>query len=415
MTDLAIFEIPSWNVENLKDELKKLNKRADKLGCGHLRLVEHGSKEYIHPEYLQAVELGVMTREQAPKVIYYKYSIEGDAPKLAGWEFLGTLDHNTIPGQVVVNTVPGQSIPPKFYESEALCEHCNTIRYRTETFVMQHESGDYKQVGRQCIKDFLGHSPNQILQLMSRIRKLVGEIEDGEQEKFYGGFVGEYFYDNVEVLKVTAAVIRTYGWTPRLKQDGLNNATANIVEELFLPAMNADVARAKKLLKEEISWDAEQDAKDAKAAMEWLKTQDASNEYMHNLKIVAENPHGVPYKMFGYWCSLMSAYYKAVAKEYKTSIQKRISEWYGKVKDKVEVNIKVEDIISFDGYYGATRIHKMIDTDGHAFTWFSTGHSKMRRGGEYRIKGTVKKHDDYKGWKQTVLTRVSVLKAIKEA
>ena len=52
--------------------------------------------------------------------------------KLGNYTFLGTIDH-TVPGNAV-KTVPGQSIPEKFWSQKCTCDHCNTTRM--ECFVL---------------------------------------------------------------------------------------------------------------------------------------------------------------------------------------------------------------------------------------------------------------------------------------
>jgi hypothetical protein len=49
----------------------------------------------------------------------------------------------------------------------------------------------------------------------------------------------------------------------------------------------------------------------------------------------------------------------------------------------------------------------MKDNHGRSFTWFNNGKTDMQLGKEYIIKGTIKKHSEYNGLKQTELTRVT--------
>ena len=85
------------------------------------------------------------------------------------------------------------------------------------------------------------------------------------------------------------------------------------------------------------------------------------------------------------------------------------SEWIGTVKERMEIEIEVLFIKEHEGFYGPVDIIKMRDTDGNGLTWFCTGISSLKRGDHVKIKGTVKKHEEYQGTKQTVLTRCVVL------
>ncbi|KKN37432.1 hypothetical protein LCGC14_0763350, partial [marine sediment metagenome] len=162
--ELRIYEIPSWNVSVLGDKIKKINKRANKIGCPELKITDHGTTVRIHPVDAEANVMG-KDWDNCRKITYHKISIDGEPPKVAGWTFLGTLDHVTIEGAVLVNTVPGNKIPTQFHNVKAYCDHCKKIRRRRDTFVLRNDNvapwdeQEYKVVGRNCLKDFLGHDP----------------------------------------------------------------------------------------------------------------------------------------------------------------------------------------------------------------------------------------------------------------
>ncbi len=55
-------------------------------------------------------------------------------------------------------------------------------------------------------------------------------------------------------------------------------------------------------------------------------------------------------------------------------------------------------------------IVKMRDGDDNVFTWFASGYQNLKRGDRVSVRGTIKKHDEYQGTKQTILTRCKVTK-----
>lgn len=93
--------------------------------------------------------------------------------------------------------------------------------------------------------------------------------------------------------------------------------------------------------------------------------------------------------------------------------QDAASEWIGAVKERLVLDIEVLHIHDHMGYYGPIDIIKMRDSAGNMLTWFASGHHGLRKGDRAEVKGTVKKHDEYKGVKQTVLTRCIVLNDLK--
>ena len=51
---------------------------------------------------------------------------------------------------------------------------------------------------------------------------------------------------------------------------------------------------------------------------------------------------------------------------------------------------------------------RMVAKNGHRLTWFASGYVGMQEGQEAEIAAAVKKHDDYRGQKSTIVTRVKV-------
>ena len=81
-----------------------------------------------------------------------------------------------------------------------------------------------------------------------------------------------------------------------------------------------------------------------------------------------------------------------------------LSEYQGEVGDKIEVFVTVEKAIALDGYYGPSTMHIMRDDDGNCYVW-TTSAKSWEAGSEHLIAGTIKELKQYKGTKQTVLTR----------
>ena len=418
-TESNIHEIPEWNMTRFRKEINKLNKRAVKIGAAPVEVIEKGMKLVIHPEHRPLVEKGKLSFEDAPKVRVHQVEIKGKPPKMEGYAFVGTLDHITLPGKVVVKTVPGQSIPQEFYNNEPRCEQCNKIRRRNDTFVLHHlEDGKHVQVGRNCLRDFFGHDPRQIANFLSSLWRLVESFED--EEKWYSGGSGhhDYYYPHMKVLETTAATIRTFGWVPRssANPDEGRIATADIVLRIMLPAFDKYSKAEQKDLIRDLKWDKEKDTEEAENAMEWLSNQGDKvykNEYLHNLNAIMESD-AVPSRMFGFWCSLIAAYQKYLDRLVLNSAIKRLNEWVGEVKERREFTVKVVSLMYLQGGYGTVTLHKMLDEDGRNIIWFANTDSGMDVDCTYKVKGTVKKHEEYNDWKQTVLSRVTVIEKVEK-
>lgn len=85
------------------------------------------------------------------------------------------------------------------------------------------------------------------------------------------------------------------------------------------------------------------------------------------------------------------------------------SEYVGNVKDRITVKIKsVKCVTSWETDFGVTRIYKMIGEDGNVYTWKTGKFIDDDNSADISITGTVKAHTEFRGIKQTELTRCRV-------
>jgi hypothetical protein len=84
------------------------------------------------------------------------------------------------------------------------------------------------------------------------------------------------------------------------------------------------------------------------------------------------------------------------------------SEHVGEVKERIDFEAEVVGVFGTEGHWGHTDIIKLRDTGGNLFTWFASVHTGVERGARVAVRGTVKKHGEFKGTKETVLTRCVV-------
>jgi hypothetical protein len=100
----------------------------------------------------------------------------------------------------------------------------------------------------------------------------------------------------------------------------------------------------------------------------------------------------------------------AVERQKQRDAEGRASEYVGEVKERIEFEAEVIGVYGTEGYYGHTDIVRFKDAANNQFTWFASDYTNLERGDRISIKGTVKKHDEYRDVKQTVLTRCKYTK-----
>lgn len=84
------------------------------------------------------------------------------------------------------------------------------------------------------------------------------------------------------------------------------------------------------------------------------------------------------------------------------------TEWYGTIKDKVSLSVKLVRRGSYDTRYGTTMVYTFEDDNGHQFVWKTGTWLDNNIGDSITISGTIKDHTEYKGVKQTELTRCKI-------
>jgi hypothetical protein len=152
--------------------------------------------------------------------------------------------------------------------------------------------------------------------------------------------------------------------------------------------------------------------------IEWAKSidKDDDSEYLFNLRTIAHVGY-VSTSTAGYAASMYVAYQNAMEREIerKKFEARKPSNWVGSEGDKVELTVTVERIIENEGNWGVVGIHKMTDSDGNDVVWFASGSNWLNseNATAYKIRGTVKKHSEFKGRRQTQLTRVKILEEIE--
>lgn len=396
------FKIPQANLGRLEDALGKLAKRATRLGIpGPAWAV--GAK---HEDPVKDEITGFVTHYR----VWYDFTLISEPVKLAGWTFLGTLDHTTEAG-VILRAVPGIDLDPKYRTAEPVCDHCGLVRRRNETFVVRHEDGREKQVGRQCVADFLGTDPGKVALRLEYLAlcRLAAEESEG------WGNGGEQALGLTGYLSWVVQAINREGWVSRAvaREDARKVATADsaaIDQEDFYRAGKG-------------TQPSEDDRKTAEAALAWIRElrdsgQEIKSDYLYNLVTVCAS-ESVTGRNLGIAASLIPTYKREVEREILRRKQAAISQHVGTVGKRQTFTVTVAGRHAFESAYGTRWLIRLLDEAGNVIIWWTGGNGAFNLGGEqgegktFTVKATVKSHEDYKGIAQTVVSRLAVIEEHK--
>jgi hypothetical protein len=346
----------------------------------------------------------------------FAVTVSGETPRYNGWTFVATLEPLATDDGVenIVRAVPGKDCPVEFRSRVGQCDHCHTNRRRTNTYVVCNEAGAHKCVGRNCLKDFLGHDNPHALAAAAELLAELGGLCSAAEEEFWseGGWGrGAEAWSLEHFLGYTSSVINQYGWVSRGKAfDEGSLATADRVLYLLTPPLGRpkswlDAVAAARPDKAAIA--------EAEEAIEWAKSMDpGDNDYLYNLGVLARAGYASR-KTAGLAASLLTAYRRVV--DLAAEANRPESRHVGVLKRRAEFEVTVKRIFASEGAYGTTGIHRMQDQDGNDLVWFASGSATwLKEGRRYVVKATPKEHGEYKGRKQTVLTRVAVTRDFSE-
>lgn len=378
------------NVAALADAFDKLNVKAEKYNTEKLSFKV--ISEPYRPEYCNELHVDVEINGAVPKVGKYKL--------ICVLEWLSD-------GQNLLKVVPGETVPEKYRETNFYCDHCKTNRYRKEVVVCQNtETGEYVQLGKNCLKDYLGIDLERLVNRFSWILDFVKELKDTEYT--YGGRIS-YSADKVSLIQHCSKIIRKIGFASKKQTEDSGMSTSYLVGEVVFGTRNKYVNQ---LIDEHDLHNIEEvDVELANKALEWIANVDDSNsDYFYNLKAILKADR-INEKYFGFVASLIPAYNRTM--EYEAEKNKKsniVSEYVGEVKKRMTFE-DVECVFTrvIDTAYGTSTLIK-FSYNGNTLTWFASGLIETyNKGDKYTIIGTVKKHEEYEGRKQTLINRVKLV------
>ncbi|MCC6497167.1 MAG: hypothetical protein IT193_13020 [Propionibacteriaceae bacterium] len=167
----------------------------------------------------------------APAVTVHGFdaTVTGQPPCYWGWIFVAAIDllpaaQPDIPPGVVVRYPPGADQTISNDEVRpGECDHCHTVRPRTTTYLVRNDdTGELLQVGRTCLKDFLGWSTAPVLIDTDTI---AADIEASLGTRTTAP------WDLESVLTYAWAVVETHGWTPTSAASSGRTPTRDLVAD----------------------------------------------------------------------------------------------------------------------------------------------------------------------------------------
>lgn len=381
------YTIADQYLDNLTKKAKRIQKKCESLGLPF-------TFEVLGPTAIDWVETvsGVAFKRS---VLAHEVEVSGVA-KINGWELIGKIEH-TDAGNLLFGT-PDTKIPESYRDAEPYCEHCGVRRFRKETFIIRNEAGEYKQVGRSCLKLFTNGLDAEAC---AEYASIAHEIEEMDHVAGTGWEA---------CSELTQMVASCYHHISEIGYDK-ERLSYLVPDSLYQCRIEGNVhaSDSYKKFKEQ-----------ADAIIASARALENVSDYLANVKVAfageyVSDKHLILVASYVYRCIKDAKKAKATAKK---AVE---SNWIGNVGERVTFTVKVTDGSAYRvlytkehyvNYYvtAMTAVVELIDVNGNVLKWDASNLSEIddavSKGSEtLTIKATVKAHDEYKGVKQTVITR----------
>lgn len=344
------FTIPLQNLGTLREKLAHFNKKGGSFSLDVLgkpfqrseRFVINGDEAYLSVQYVRVDVAGL-----APPVV-------------EGWRVIGVVERLEDDSNLVFS-MPGITLPEHFRHCDHVCDHCKTKRDRKRSFVLQHDNGDVRMIGRSCLSDYLGHPDAAgLAQSATHIARVINCIEDA-------GVDGDFRPRGLgvkEFLRIVVNLASRFGFE---KADSEAPTARLAIDAYFsgkIPTSDSEV---------EI----------ATAMLEWITSTAASSEFLANLKLICSKDY-VELKHASMVAALYPTYLHAHCKQGGGSVVPVGRNW---VEGQV-VSIKCKHDAERGGW-----IHKMLVADPRGFRVYGTIPNalvnQVREGCVVKFKGTL--------------------------
>lgn len=377
MTRREIPVSPDLNLYAVQEKAEKIAARAIKKG--------------LSGGYTVTTEKRTETSSNGQTVQKTYLIIEGQPAKFNGYTFVALVEW--IGDASVVTGSPTYEGAPVDRSTlvKGACDHCGTVRPRKSVVIVETESGERKQVGKSCVKDFLGDALT------------LSWFRTGDPFEELDGYtgIGTPLENTFETLTAAASVVRQRGWVSKANAEFIDKASTASVVEFFQGRKPDKAHEAREWEALHAGFDAAVDGATAQAALEFAQTLQDS-EWAANLKAVIAEEWFDP-KHLGLVVSLAGVYARSQQKAAEEAADPVVEEPFGSVGDKVTLTLKVVSSSVFETQYGITYANTFTG-EGHRFKWL-TGTKSFEEGETVTLKGTIKKYDEWNDKVFTVLTR----------
>jgi len=414
----SIVLIDYLEMASFRKRLEALNKKAEAFGLDPIKIIDMKDVAYKH-HYEEGGRSGITLCTLVPvregeqirdPVLLKRIEIEYPIIKLGNWRVVGSL--RAVEGGNLMFSVTQDADDVEALTSRAEhpieCEHCKTNRRRNDGYLLRDiESGEYKQVGGNCLENFTGIDPAAAL-FLTRMYTVIDEFRDD-----YEGFRSSGRVNAVntrDYLVNVSFIAENKGFVSKAmaRDRGILSTSHNAMPSELRGWLREDTDLGRKYVEQIERHEAKADA-----IRDWIAVKETDSPFDHNVKLLLQADQ-IPLdsKCLGFAAAAVPMYNRALAQ--KAEVEKP-SEHVGKPGQKINTNLTVDRVMTFETRYGMSDLVLMHDEAGNKFKWKTSACPQeiRERAGEGAGKTMeasfkIKEHDNYNGVAQTTITHLKV-------
>lgn len=301
------------------------------------------------------------------------------------------------------------------HQGSCKCEACKRPLTAMTVIIEEEKTGRFVQAGKECSIHYLGEFFDRriaSMEFMSRVYEYINTMNTDPFLMERGGGARTLSGTDLEEFVATAhAASRLYGYTAKSEWKGQEkvsvfNSTWAIASSIAGVHMRDGEASPEKRdeVAAAVSGEDHLFAKEVVAA--WKAMPDevaAQDEFKPKLRAAAMQGW-VSERGTAIVCGAVGAELNRRARLEEAAA----SRFVGTVGDKIDKEFKSDGVKSFDTQFGRTNLCRFKDESGNLLVWKTSTPADFVKGQIYRVKGTISKHEDYRGCNQTSLTRCKV-------
>lgn len=338
----------------------------------------------------------------------------------------------------MVNTLPkvegGEELPiiseviPENINS--FCEHCQTVRRRSELIVVENmKTGEISRVGSTCLQEYTKIDPSFTMKFFS-----YSEIPTfGDPTMLKRGPSTQDLYEFME--KATRYFNYKDSYIKGIGRSIFDSYVREIDGDYwmipfgypknYVTSSESPFAFQPWVLEKYTKRTSPPSSRTDEMVMmmiSYIMELNPRSDFEHNLKRIVRSGV-VTSKTAGYAASIYTVYRRAEEKGLIQSVffptppevseEDEVSQHMGSVGDRLDFEAQVIRKQVRDGYYGETTmmVFQVVggEYDGSEVIWWSSSSKRMPSVGDVvSVRGTIKKHGEFRGKKTTTITRAKI-------